>query len=210
MSRGYRIQLPDPLPRAGDDPMSLAYRITVKESATRRLTAEDEICSRLELLEILPPEDMANLLREELKNRGFEEQPDGTLLRHGETVSVRINPQSGEVTVSAAIEKTVSQQAERITTGFDDVGPTPRKLRQQIQKELQADLEKKFEQEQQHLQSQAAQVLEQHLHELQPEISEIVNKVTREALKQKAHQMGTVKEISEDPQSGSLTITVEV
>ena len=37
-----------------------------------------------------------------------------------------------------------------------------------------------------------------------------MNKVTRDALKQKAQQMGTVKEISEDAESGSLTIKVEV
>ena len=35
--------------------MSRAYRITVKESETRELRGEDEICTRLELLEVLPP-----------------------------------------------------------------------------------------------------------------------------------------------------------
>ena len=52
--------------------------------------------------------------------------------------------------------------------------------------------------------------LEKHLQEIQPEISQIVNQVTRDALKQKAQQMGTVTEISEDAESGSLTIKVEV
>jgi hypothetical protein len=46
--------------------------------------------------------------------------------------------------------------------------------------------------------------------ELQPEISTVVNQVTRDSLKQKAQQMGTVKEISEDAESGSLTIKLEV
>ena len=48
--------------------MSRAYRITVKESDTRHLKAGDEICTQLEILEILPPEDMATLLQ-----RGTEE-----------------------------------------------------------------------------------------------------------------------------------------
>ena len=56
--------------------MSRAYRITVKESETRHLKAGDEISTCLEILEILPPEDMATLLKNELKNRGFEEQED--------------------------------------------------------------------------------------------------------------------------------------
>ena len=60
-------------------PMSRAYRITVKESESRHLKAGDEICTQLEILEILPPEDMATLLKEELKKRGFTEQDDGTM-----------------------------------------------------------------------------------------------------------------------------------
>ena len=55
--------------------MSRAYRISVKESETRNLKAGDEISTCLEILEILPPEDMATLLKNELKNHGFEEQP---------------------------------------------------------------------------------------------------------------------------------------
>ena len=54
------------------------------------------------------------------------------------------------------------------------------------------------------------EALEKHLQELQPEISGVVNQVTRDALKQKAQQMGTVKEVSEDAETGSLTIKVEV
>jgi hypothetical protein len=42
--------------------MSRAYRISVKESDTRHLKAGDEIGTQLEILEILPPEDMATLL----------------------------------------------------------------------------------------------------------------------------------------------------
>ena len=60
------------------------------------------------------------------------------------------------------------------------------------------------------LQTQATEALEKHLDELQPELGKVVNKVTREALKQKAQQMGTVKEIAEDAESGNMTIKVEV
>ena len=81
--------------------MSRAYRITVKESDTRHLKAGDEIATQLEILEILPPEDMATLLREELKKRGFEEQDDGTLVRKDGEVTVTVDPCSGEVSVKA-------------------------------------------------------------------------------------------------------------
>jgi hypothetical protein len=190
--------------------MSRAYRITVKESDSRHLKAGDEIATRLEILEILPPEDMATLLKEELKRRGFEEQSDGTMLRQDGNVSVRIDPRSGEVTVKAEAQETVSQEARREATGFNDVGPSEKSLRERLREQLKTDLDKKFEQEQSRLQSQATEQLEKHLNKIQPEISEVVNQVTRDALKQKAQQLGTVKEVSEDPESGSLTIKIEV
>jgi uncharacterized protein YicC (UPF0701 family) len=79
-----------------------------------------------------------------------------------------------------------------------------------VQKQLQQELEGKVEQEQTRLQTEATEKLEKHLAELQPELGEVVNKVTRDALKQKAAQIGQVKDIAEDPKTGSLTIKVEV
>jgi hypothetical protein len=190
--------------------MSRAYRISVKESETRNLKAGDEISTCLEILEILPPEDMATLLKNELKNRGFEEQPDGTMTRKDGDLTITVDPCSGEVTVKAEAAARVDAEAKRDATGFNDVGPSEGALRDRVKDQLKQDLEKKFEQEQSKLQTQATEELERHLQQLQPEISEVVNKVTRDALKQKAQQMGTVKEISEDAETGSLTIKVEV
>ncbi len=190
--------------------MSRAYRITVKESDTRHLKAGDEIGTCLEILEILPPEDMATLLKNELRNRGFAEQDDGTMTRRDGDVTVIVDPCSGEVTVKAEAQETVSQEARRDATGFNDVGPNENNLRDRVRDQLKHDLDKKFEQEQTRLQTKATEELEKHLQEIQPEISQIVNQVTRDALKQKAQQMGTVTEITEDAESGSLTIRVEV
>ena len=191
--------------------MSRAYRITVKESDTRHLKAGDEICTQLEILEILPPEDMATLLKEELKKRGFEEQEDGTMERKDGDLTVKDRrPGEGEVTVKAETAETVKQEAKREATGFNDVGPNEKSLREKVKDQLKTDLDKKFEQEQSKLQTKATQELEKHLQDLTPEISEVVNQVTRDALKQRPKQMGTVKEVSEDAESGSLTIKVEV
>ena len=190
--------------------MSRAYRITVKEAETRHLKAGDEICTQLEILEILPGEDMATLLKNELKNRGFEEQEDGTMVRKDGEVTVTVDPCSGEVTVKAETGEEVKQEARRDATGFNDVGPNETNLRDRVKEQLKQDLDKKFDQEQSRLQTKATEQLEKHLQDLQPEISQVVNKVTRDALKQKAQQMGTVKEISEDAENGSLTIKVEV
>lgn len=191
--------------------MSRAYRITVKESETRHLKAGDEICTDLEILEILPPEDMGTLLRNELAKRGFEEQDDGTMTRTEKNgVTVTIDPCNGQVTVKAETGEMINQEVKRDATGFNDVGPNEKSLRERVKEQLKSDLDRKFEQEQSRLQTEATQELEKRLDELKPEISQIVNQVTRDALKQKAQQMGTVTEVSEDAESGSLTIKLEV
>src|SRR5215475_10230027 len=116
--------------------MSRAYRITVKESETRHLKAGDEISTQLEILEILPPEDMATLLREELKKRGFDEQEDGTMVRKDGDLTVKVDPCSGEVTVKAETEEQVTVEAKREATGYNDVGPNEKSLREKTKEAL--------------------------------------------------------------------------
>lgn len=190
--------------------MSRAYRITVKESVTREVKAEDEICTRLELLDILPPEATAEILRAELEARGFKEREDGKLARVDGGVTVAVDTCNGEVSVKAEAKERLSAQGTKETSGWDDVGPSGTTLRAKASEQLKAELEKKLDKQAEHLQAEATAELEKHLNDLQPEISQVVNKVTREALKQKAKQMGTVTDVHEDETSGSMTIKIEV
>ena len=151
--------------------MSRAYRITVKESETRHLKAGDEISTCLEILEILPPEDMATLLKEELKKRGFVEQEDGTMARKDGDLTVKIDPCSGEVSVKAEAAEKVDLEARRDATGFNDVGPGENSLRDRVKEQLKQDLDKKFEQEQSRLQTKATEELQKVL-KLEPRMTE--------------------------------------
>jgi hypothetical protein len=83
-------------------------------------------------------------------------------------------------------------------------------MRETLRKELREDLEKKVQQREAELQTQATDQLEAELANLRGELNQAVNKVTAEALKQKAAQIGQIKELTEDPESGTLTIVVEV
>ena len=190
--------------------MSRAYRITVKETLTRELKGADEICTQLDLLEILPPEQMAQLLKDELKDRGFAEQEDGRMTRADGPLTVTVDPCNGEVSVRSEVAEGVNLEAKREATGFDDLGPGVSGIRERVREQLKQDLERRAEKEIERLQTEATETLERHLEELQPELAKVVNKVTRDALKQKAQQLGTVKEIAEDAETGSLTIRVEV
>src|SRR5439155_19941813 len=99
--------------------MSRAYRVSVKESAIRELKGEDAVSTRLELLDILPPEETAALLRTELRNRGFAETGDGTLVRKDGTLTVSVDPCTGEVTVSSRAEATVDLEVHKAGFAID-------------------------------------------------------------------------------------------
>jgi len=189
--------------------MSRAYRITVKESLARDLSASDEVCSDLEILAILPPDQMAELLRGELKRRGFEENGE-KLIRHDDGITVAVDPKTGEVSVKAETADSVELKAQRDDWGYDDVGPGEEAIRRRTAEQLKQDLERRADQQQTRLQTQATEKLEGHLDEVRKELSQVVNRVTAEALKRKAASLGQIKEMTEDPESGSLTITVEV
>ncbi len=60
------------------------------------------------------------------------------------------------------------------------------------------------------MQTKVTDRLEQQLAGLRQELNQVVNRVTAEALERKAAQLGQIKELTEDPQTGSLTIVLEV
>ena len=54
--------------------MSRAYRIRVQESLRRVIAAADHVSTQLDLLEILPAAQMAELLAQELERGGFHKK----------------------------------------------------------------------------------------------------------------------------------------
>ena len=60
------------------------------------------------------------------------------------------------------------------------------------------------------LEGRATARLESELEGLRSEFDQVVNRVTAEALKRKAAQLGQIKEITEDARDGSMTIFLEV
>jgi hypothetical protein len=49
-----------------------AYRIRVRESMSRTINSKGRVSTQLEIPELLPPDQMGELLCEELEERGFE------------------------------------------------------------------------------------------------------------------------------------------
>jgi hypothetical protein len=189
--------------------MSRAYRVSVRETRNRILRAEDHVSTQLEILEVLPPEQMAGLLADELERRGFER--DGTrLTRHQNGVTVTVDTTTATVTVAAEASEETTIQAERTDRAYDDVGPHAKVVRENLKKQLEKDIERKVSEKTAGLQTKVTDRLERELNDVRQELDEVIHRVTAEALKRKAAQMGQIKEMTEDPQAGSLTIVVEV
>jgi hypothetical protein len=189
--------------------MSRAYRIQVRESVRRTIRGEDRVGTTLELLEILPREAMDGLLRDELVGRGFREE-GGALVRRDGGLTIAVDPASGSVEVRSEATEEVELRGERGGWADDDVGVSREKAEEALRKRLVKDLEAKADERAESARRQATDRLEAALGDLRAELDAVVNRVTAEALKRKAAQLGRIKEMTEDPQAGSLTIVVEV
>ena len=189
--------------------MSRSYRIRVRQTLRRVIRASDHVSSQLELPEILPPEQMAELLARELTSRGFRRQGQ-QVVRKQKGVTIAVDLDSGTITVSAQTQQKVDLSLEREGRAYVDSGPGAQQVKGQLRDALQASLEKEAGQQQTQLQKQVTDQLEAALGDLKQELDQAVNRATAAALKLKASQMGQIKALTEDPASGSLTIVVEV
>lgn len=189
--------------------MSRAYRIKINESLNRVIRASDHVSTQLELLEILPQENMAALLEQELAQNGFERQGE-LLVREQNGLIVEVDPKSGTVTSRIEADQQIQMEKESEANVYDFGSDDTRKIRQAERDQLKKEMEKEAQAKQEQLQEQVTDRLEAELADLRGELDQAVNRVTAEALKQKAAQIGRIKELTEDEESGSLTIVLEV
>lgn len=189
--------------------MSRAYRIKVSESLRKIIKGEDGVSTQLEILHILPHEQMAELLADELRRRGFAEK-DGQLCREQAGVVISIDPAEGTVAVGISAKEELELEAELVGWAADRGGKNEQQARESLQKQLKDQLSREADRQQEKLQSKLTDRLAAHLEDLRTELNEVSTRVTAAALKRKAAQMGQIKQVTEDPQTGSMTIVLEV
>src|SRR5438874_823070 len=122
--------------------MSRSYRISVRECQNRTIRAEDHVGTQLEILEVLPPEQMAGLLSDELEKRGFVREGD-VLVRREKNVTVTVDPCSGTVTVTSEGSEATTVEPERQDRAYDDAGPHAKTVRVNLKQQVLKDIEKK-------------------------------------------------------------------
>ena len=189
--------------------MSRAYRIRVGASVTRVIRGEDHVSCQLEVLEILPKEAMAELLAQELINDGFQREGD-LLIRKQGNITIEVDAQTAVVTVRVEQSEEVTLESARDGYVIEEELDQKEKHEQALEEELQKQLNKDIDREEQKLVQEATDELERHLGDIKGQLDQAVNRATAGALKQKAKQLGQIKEMTEDAATGSLTIVVEV
>jgi hypothetical protein len=190
--------------------MSRAYRIRLQESLRRVITAEDHVSTQLEVLGLLPAEQMADLLTAELERGGFEKK-DGKLTRKHKDVIIEIDPTNANVTVRAQSSTEVEVKGERAAILDRQAGRDHnKKAEDEARDSLRKDLTKKVDDKKAALETEVTQKLQGSLADVRRELDQVINRVTAEALKRKAAQMGHITELTEDKATGSLTIVLEV
>ncbi len=184
--------------------MSRAYRIKVKESLKSTISADDEAKCKLDIIQVLPPEQMQQMLEGALAEKGYIQ--DGKVMKKtlDNGMEVSIDTETGEVTV--LVHDCEEVEVEKTKEGYGESRQDDQHLREQVKKELAQEViakEKKLQQE-------ITDKLEKELQGLKHELDQVVNRTTAEALKVKAKQLGQIKELTEDVEAGSMTIVVEV
>ncbi|MEZ4318479.1 MAG: hypothetical protein R3F61_13285 [Myxococcota bacterium] len=188
--------------------MSRCYRISVSESLRRHVDVEDGIETHLELLDILPPEQMRELVSDQLAGLGYTSEDDKTwtkTLDNGVTITVDL--EEGTVHIGLAAEEDLDLELKRSTSAVEE---TRERTERSLREKTRADLEREADAATEALRVEVTRRLEESLENLRRELDTAVNRATGEALKIKAGQLGEVQEISEDPETGAVTIRVKV
>ncbi len=194
--------------------MSRAYTIRVSESIRRHVRVSDGVQTRLEVIHVLSAEEMAELIEAELVAIGFErdeqgnEQGEVRLVRVDQDgVEISVDPKTATLTVRAEADREVEKTIERTARVEEEVLEKGRvALRERTQKELEGHIDKQRDQ----LTAELADKLERKLADLRLELDGAATRATANALKIRAAQIGEVQRVSENEETGELTIVVKV
>jgi hypothetical protein len=186
--------------------VSRSIQVRVSESIVRTIHVEDGVASPLEMLPILAPERMAELLAAELEALGFvrdgqtckRTQPDGTELTvdlEAAMVTVRLGA-SAELEASAERAQHVAIEGKAY-------------LEDKLREEATADAEDQLARRAEALRQAVTAQLEAKVADLKQELDGAIGKATIAALTEKAAQLGRIEETHQD-EAGNVTIRVRL
>lgn len=186
--------------------MSRAIQVRVSESVVRTIHVEDGVASPLEMLPILAPERMADLLASELEALGFVR--DGATCKRIEPdgLEVVVDLAASMVAVKLAADTELADSVElSASVALEHAAMAEDGLRAQAADEL----ERRHARQSEALQRQITAQLEGKLADLKRELDGAIGRATIGALTEKAAQLGRIEETHRD-EAGNVTIRVRL
>jgi hypothetical protein len=186
--------------------VSRAIQVRVSESVVRTVHVEDGVQSPLEMLPVLAPDRMADLLAAELEAQGF--------VRDGDTAR-RVDPDGVEITVDLK-GATVSVKLSGDTKVKESVNletrvavETQASAEERLRDAAIGELEKRLEEKTEALRREVTGKLEKKLGDLRSELDQSIGRATVAALTERAAQLGSIQELVQDD-AGNVTIKVKL
>jgi len=192
--------------------MSRPYRILVRKAIREEVRVGDRSTIKLNLDDILPPEEMKAILEEVLARHGWERTEEGWKKDRGQGEVMTLDLDTLEVVTTVEREEVIERVVEREARGDtwnwrrmremteEELRQDQERLRRQVEKQLEQELnlEQLKSRRQQELQEEILRHLEETEPERREELNRIVLEVYAEALKQKARSLGEIEEMREE------------
>jgi hypothetical protein len=186
--------------------MSRAIQIRVSESVVRTVHVEDGVQSPLEMLPILAPERMGELLAKQLEDLGFTRDGDKATRKDPDGVVVEVDLKTATVTAKIAADSKLEESIDRrANVAIERRETSESALRDDVIRELDERLQARTEA----LRKEVTGRLEKKLGDLRRELDGAVGRATVEALTERAASLGNIQSVVED-EAGNVTIKVKL
>jgi hypothetical protein len=186
--------------------MSRAIQIRVSESVVRTIHVEDGVQSPLEVIPVLAPERMADLLAKQLEDLGFTRDGDKVTRTDKEGIIVEVDLKNATVSAKISRETELQESIDRkANVAIERKEHSEAALRDDVIKELDERVNARTEA----LRKDITGKLERKLGDLRTELDGAVGRATVDALTERARSLGNVQSIVEDG-NGGVTIKVKL
>lgn len=186
--------------------MSRAIQVRISESNVRTIHVEDGVASPLEMLPILPPERMGDLLGAELVALGFVR--DGNTCKRTEPGGIEITVDLAAATVAVKLVAG-AQIAESVELSSHVPEENAAAAEAQLRDKARRELDRRQAAQTESLRREVTAQLEARLSDLRRELDGAIGRATIGALTEKAAQLGRIEETVQD-EAGNVTIRVKL
>jgi FtsH ternary system-associated peptide len=195
--------------------MSQSYVIRVSASVSETVDAADKRTKSLQLTEIVPCDEQAEIIRNELRDRGWEEVEgsEGQVWEKTDgKVRQRIDLESMTHEAQVELQRTLERERTITVRGdkdFEDPDERRAKEEASLQRAIAVTDEERNEVHQT-MQREIAETLDESEEARTEEVNEVIAAVYAESLKRKARRMGSVTEMRESQEGGEFELVIKL